>query len=252
MNMGDTNTTPFDTVTHASRGTYCSGQAVQLAAKKVKDEILEWSSKLMNVPKENLDIKDSNIFIKNGNFKSSYESISIEKVVQSGQSKGWGTIIASANVRPIACPPHFVVCFVELEVDTRTGKVNLKKIVQGADAGTIIYPDGLKGQIIGALHMGFGYALTEEVIIDQRTGEVINSNLADYKMLTFADMPIDIDVFAVESYEKSGPFGAKGIGEGATSCVAAAVGNAIYNAVGVRVRDLPISAEKIFRALKNK
>lgn len=257
MNLGDTNTSPFDTVTHASRGTYSSGQAVQAAARKVKEQILEWAEKILEVDKADLDVKNSEIIIKSEQFDNfaggfnegrNKETIPVSRIVSEGQSRGFGSIIASASVRPTACPPHYVVCFIEVEVDTRTGNVEVKKVVQGADAGTIIYPQGFKGQIIGAIHMGLGYALFEEVMIDQSSGKVLNPGFSDYKMLTSQDMP-DVDIFAIETYEKTGPFGAKGIGEGVLSCVAAAVGNAVFDAVGVRVRDLPISPEKILKGL---
>ena len=229
---------------------------------KVKAQILDWATKLLEIDKKELDIQDSQVisvsktgifdnFIGGLDTKKKKKSMPVSKVISLGQSMGYGSIIASASVRPTACPPHYVVCFVGVEVNTRTGNVAVKKVVQGVDPGTIIYPDGLKGQIIGAIHMGLGYALYEEIQIDQKNGQVLNPGFSDYKMLTTEDMP-DVDVFAIETYEKTGPFGAKGIGEGALSCVAAAVGNAVFDAVGVRIRDLPINPEKVLRALNNK
>jgi len=209
MNLGDTNTAPFDTVTHASRGTYCARQAVQAAAKKVKEQILDWAAKLLEIDKKELDIQDSQVISvsKTGifdNFAGGFDtqktkkSMPVSKVISLGQSMGYGSIVATASVRPTACPPHYVVCFVKVEVNTKTGNVIVKKVVQGADPGTIIYPDGLRGQIIGAIHMGLGYALYEEIQIDQKNGQVLNPGFSDYKMLTAEDMP-DVDVFAIET-----------------------------------------------------
>ena len=111
--------------------------------------------------------------------------------------------------------------------------------------------NNVEGQMAGGVHMGLGFALMEDTIIDPKSGEVLNSNFANFKMLTFEDMP-EITKVIADTYEPTGPLGAKAIGEGVTNPVAAAVGNAIYNACGVRIRDLPCSPEKILRKLKEK
>ncbi len=153
-------------------------------------------------------------------------------------------------MRPGACPPHFTVTFVEVEVDTLTGIVRVIRAVQGADAGTTVNINNVKGQVAGGLHMGLGFALMEDTCFDEQ-GKVVNPNFLDYKMLLAEDMP-DVETVLADTYEPTGPFGAKGIGEGATNPVAAAVTNAIYNAVGVRITDLPATMEKIFKALREK
>lgn len=148
--------------------------------------------------------------------------------------------------------PHILygsmTCVALVEVDTITGQVNVLKVVSAPDAGRIINRQGLEGQVEGGVVMGLGYALMEKVIFN--TGRIINDNLDTYLMPTALDCP-EIVVTPVEVIEKSGPFGAKGIGECTTGPIAPAILNAIYDAVGVRIRDLPVSMEKIFFALQN-
>jgi CO/xanthine dehydrogenase Mo-binding subunit len=175
--------------------------------------------------------------------------ISIREVVQKAQYDGWGTAVGSASVRAPACPPHFTVVFVEVDVDTVTGEVKLVRAITGADVGTPISGHGLRGQMIGGLHMGLGYALTECIHIDPIDGRVLNPNFTDYKFISPVDMP-QVETIVADTHEPTGPFGAKGIGEGVTNPVASAVANAIYNAIGVRIYSLPMTPEKILWALK--
>jgi CO/xanthine dehydrogenase Mo-binding subunit len=121
----------------------------------------------------------------------------------------------------------------------------------GADVGTPINPDNVEGQISGGVHMGLGFALLEDTQFDPVSGEVLNPNFSDYKTLTALDMP-PVEMMIADTFEPTGPFGAKGVGEGATNPVAAAVATAVYNAVGIRMRELPMSCEKILRALKER
>jgi CO/xanthine dehydrogenase Mo-binding subunit len=245
--MGDTNMTPFDVPTHASRATYGAGRAVKKAAEEVKRVLIRWASDVLGVPAPELAAQDGRIF----DARNPEKSLTIKELVQTAQSRGWGSAMGESSVRPDACPPHFTVCFVEVEVDTETGQVKILRAVQGADVGTPVNLLSVEGQMIGGLHMGLGYALTEDTGIDAKTGEVQNPTLRDYKILTSLDMP-EIELSIADEFEPTGPFGAKGVGEGATNPVAAAVANAVYNAVGVRIKDLPITAEKLVGALKEK
>lgn len=122
------------------------------------------------------------------------------------------------------------------------------RAISGADTGTVINRNHVEGQMEGGMHMGIGFALMEDTKIDPATGCVLNGNFADYKILTMLDMPRVEKIFA-DTYEPTGPFGAKALGEGVTNPVAAAVTNAIYNACGVRIFDLPCTPEKILRGL---
>jgi CO/xanthine dehydrogenase Mo-binding subunit len=208
---------------------------------------LEWTSELLEAPIEDLIAELGNIYVTG----SPDKHISIADLVQIAQVRGWGSAIGQASVRPEACPPHFTVCFVEVLVDTQTGKVEVVKAVSGADVGTPINLNNVEGQIEGGIHMGIGFALYEDTKFDQVTGHLLNPGFLDYKILTFDDMP-PVQTIIADTYEPTGPFGAKGVGEGVTNPVAPAVANAIYNAIGVRITDLPITAEKILKAIADK
>lgn len=246
VSMGDTNVTPFDVPTHASRGTYGAGRAVKEAASRVKAVLLRWASEMLETPVAALAAAQGRIFVALAPDKG----VTIEEVVRTAQDLGWGSAVGEASVRPDACPPHFTVTFVEVEVDTRTGIVRVVRAVQGADVGTAVNRGSVEGQVAGGLHMGLGFALLEDTRFD-RQGKVVNPDFRDYKVFLPRDMP-EVETIIADTYEPTGPFGAKGIGEGATNPVAAAVTNAIYNAVGVRITDLPATMEKVFKALKEK
>jgi len=245
VEMGNTTCTLFDVPTHASRANYGSGLAVVQAAGVVKAKLFQWAADLLEAAEEDLVAEDGKIHVRG----SEQRYISVCEVVQQAQQLGWGSACGEASVRPEACPPHFIVCFVEVAVDTATGKVEVLRAVTGADAGTPINLNTVEGQIVGGLHMGLGYGLMEDTLFEPETGRILNADFIDYKILTMPDMPLTDTVIA-DTYEPTGPFGAKGIGEGVTNPVAAAVANAIYAAVGVRVLDLPISAEKILAGIK--
>ena len=138
---------------------------------------------------------------------------------------------------------------VEVEVDPETGKVKILNYVAAHDVGRAINPLLLEGQVYGGITMGVGYALSEQLILHK--GEVMNPNFRDYKMLTAKDR-IPIKALVVETDDPAGPFGAKGIGEPGCVPTAPAIANAIYDAIGVRINDLPITPEKIVAALKQK
>lgn len=245
--MGNTNMTLFDVPTHASRGTYGAGSAVKKASEKVKQTLLNWASEMLEASGETLLAEKGKIFV----LGNPDRWVTVREVVETAQASGWGSAAGEASIRPNACPPHFTVCFVEVEVDIRTGQVKVLRAVTGADVGTPINLNSVEGQIVGGLHMGLGFALLEDTRFDGKTGKILNPNFRDFKTLTALDMP-SIEKMVADTFEPTGPFGAKGVGEGATNPVAAAVANAIYNAVGVRIKDLPITIEKILRALKEK
>lgn len=244
---GDTETTLFDVPTHASRGTYGSGLAVEASVRKMKEILLEWGSRIFETPVQNLQFGGGKVWVAD----DPERCLSLEEVARTGQYKGWGTILVEASIRPTACPPHFTVFFVEVEVDTQTGEVKVLHAIGGADVGTVINRVAVEGQIGGGLHMGLGFGLLEDTVIHQETGEILNPNFLDYKILTALDMPTLETIFA-DTFEPTGPFGAKGIGEGVTNPVAPALCNAIYDAIGIRIKELPVTAEKILGALREK
>jgi xanthine dehydrogenase molybdenum-binding subunit len=138
---------------------------------------------------------------------------------------------------------------VEVEVDKETGQVKILRYIAAHDVGRSINPMLLEGQVYGGAAMGIGYALTERLIL--QNGKVMNPNFLDYKMLTAKDVP-NIEPIVVETDDPFGPFGAKGVGEPGLVPTAPAIANAIYDAVGVRIKDLPITPEKVLAALKEK
>ena len=141
----------------------------------------------------------------------------------------------------------FGVQAVEVKVDSETGKVDLLHITTAHECGKVINPIGLEGQVDGASVMAAGWALTED--IQTRNGKIVNDNFRDYKLLLAEDVP-EMTVIEVETHEPEGPYGAKEAGEGLTIPTGAAIANAVYNAVGVRIKDMPITPEKILRALE--
>jgi len=245
VTKSDTDITLYDIWNHASRSVYCVGTAARAAALNAKRTILDWASRMLLAPVDQLEARDRRIYMKT----DSSVGISIREVLLWAQSQDWGTAIGTASLRAPACPPHFTATFVQVDVDTMTGEVRLVRVVQGADVGTPIIPSAVRGQIIGGLHMGLGYALTENVVYDPVDGHVVNPNFRDYKLLSPLDMP-QVETFLADTFEPTGPFGAKGIGEGAANPVAPAVYNAVFSAVGARVYDMPMTPEKILKAIE--
>ena len=143
----------------------------------------------------------------------------------------------------------FGVQAVEAGVDPDTGKVNLKNCVTTHDCGQVINPLGLQGQLEGAIAMAAGYGFTEDLPMDE--GKILNPNLVDYKILRTTEMP-ETTVSEVTTYEPEGPFGAKEAGEGLTNPTAGALANAVFQAIGTSIKELPITPEKVLNALKEK
>ena len=247
VTQADTENSLYEHWVHASRSVYSIGSAAKAASLNAKQVVLDWASMVLDVPSDQLDIKDRRVFF----IKDPSVETGIREVLEYAQSQFLGTAIGTASRRATACPPHFVSTFVEVDVDTKTGEVKVVRVFHGADVGTPINPGIVRGQLIGGLHMGLGYALTENVVYDPNDGHVLNPNFRDYKLMTPLDMP-EVETFLADTYEPTGPFGAKGVGEGSTNTVAPAVYNAVYNAVGARVFTMPLTPDKVLRALREK
>jgi CO/xanthine dehydrogenase Mo-binding subunit len=153
---------------------------------------------------------------------------------------------SSVGVAP-AMPGYYGAIFAEVEVDTETGEVNVLKLTSAFDVGKAINPDLVKGQITGGGVMGMGFALTENLLVEN--GRIMNSSFGDYRLLRACDVPQIVPII-VESNEPTGPFGAKGIGEGCMVNVASAISNAIGHATGVRLTDLNMTPEAILEGLE--
>ena len=142
----------------------------------------------------------------------------------------------------------FLATFAEVEVNTATGQVEVLKLVMLNDCGTVMYASGAEAQQVGGQCMGVGESLTEEIIYDEKTGIPLNFNWIDYKIPTIVDMP-DVEPVLLEVWRGAGEYGACGIGEAVVSCTPRAIANAIYNAIGVRIDEIPIKPEKVLKAL---
>ncbi len=255
----DTKTTVYDVCTHASRGTYVGGEAARRAAQIVKKKLLEYAVRLLGdvVNPEALTIKPDEelgqgvIYVEGMPEKK----ITVGEVAREAWQRNWGSIAAVVSYRATNSPPAYTVYFVEVEVDTWTGRVRPVRVVAGADVGTVVNPDLAAGQLHGGFAQGWGMTVLEDTPYDPRTGELAcRGFITDYKILTAQDMPSleDFQVIFASTYEPTGPYGAKGLGESALNPVAGAVANAIYNALGVRFYELPITPEKILKALKER
>ncbi|MDI6814082.1 MAG: molybdopterin-dependent oxidoreductase [Desulfitobacteriaceae bacterium] len=253
----DTRTTPYDVCTHATRGVYAGGGAVKKVASQVREKLLDYASRILGVPPSALKIKPDEeigqgvIYVEGIPGKE----VTIGEVAATARYKDWGTIAAVDSLRQVNCPPAYTAHYIEVEVDMGTGKIKPVRAVIGCDAGTVINPELAEGQLHGGLYRGMGYALLEDTNYDEKTGELANKGfLTDYKMITAPELPNleNIRIFFTNTYEPTGPFGAKGIGEAALNPVPAAVANAVYNATGIRFREIPITPEKILRALKER
>ncbi|WP_327129547.1 xanthine dehydrogenase family protein molybdopterin-binding subunit [Streptomyces sp. NBC_01727] len=241
----DTDSSPYDVVTHASRSTYVSGMVAKLAAEKVRDILCEMAGRILEVDAAKIELRNGHARV----VGTAGKTVSIEEIARTAQMRQWGTIIAEASKRAVTTASHFTCKFVEVSVDTETGHITVDRVVAGSDVGQVINPVLVEGQIHGGAAQAFGYALLEDIQVDRETGRTLNADYLNYKILTSRDACRDFEVFFAETYEDTGPFGAKGIGESANNDGASAIANAVANAIGVHITDLPITPERVLRAL---
>ncbi|HVP23861.1 MAG TPA: xanthine dehydrogenase family protein molybdopterin-binding subunit [Conexivisphaerales archaeon] len=255
--QSDTQTTVYDVSAHASRGVYAGGGAVLKVSKEVKEKLLSFAGKIMGEDPANLKIVPD-LGLKQGVVLSQThpeKRMTVGEVTSLARQRNMGSVAAIDSYRPTAGPPHFIAFFVEVEVDVETGVCRPIRVVSGADIGTVVNPDLAEGQIQGGFSMGWSMATLEDILYDPVTGDMANRGmLVDYKLPTAPDLPPndDFKVFFAKTYEPTGPFGAKGMGEGSYNPVAGAVANAVYNAIGVRLYELPMTPERILAALRAK
>lgn len=264
----DTDITPFDLGTASSRSTFNMGNAIRKACADAKRQLFELAAKELGVAEDVLETADSRVFVKNSPEKSLHIRDLFIPMVIGGYTLKEGAEIfgkatyylpgvmpdpeTGASERPAAFY-MFVAQAAEVEVDTQTGKIRVTKMVTANDCGKAMNPMMVEGQQDGGvLSMGIGSALLEEVITDN--GVMLNPQLADYKIPTTLDCP-DCDNYKsaiIETAHRDGPWGAKGVGEGTMVSSAPAIANAIYDAIGIRFHEIPITPEKVLRALKEK
>jgi len=254
----DTDVCPWDVGAHASRTTFVAGNAALGAAKKIKARLLELGAKQLEVPLEKLALRQRCIVDKDDPAKR----LEIGKLLRKAHfSHGGQMLMAEYFYDPsnenmgkdftgnMSMTYTFGTHGVRVKVDEETGKIKILKYVAAHDVGKAINPMLLEGQVYGGVMMGIGYAMTEQIILEK--GENMNPNFRDYKILTAKDV-VPIEAPVLETFDKDGPYGAKGIGEPGCVPTAPAIANAIYDAVGVRIKDLPITPEKVLAALREK
>jgi putative selenate reductase molybdopterin-binding subunit len=175
-------------------------------------------------------------------------SVSLEKIaLHSLHQEDQRQIMDTASYVSMASPPPFAAQFAEVEVDTETGQVTVKKLVMAVDAGVVINPITASGQIEGGMTQALGYGHCEEMVYDDK-GRMVNTELGSYKIYAAHEMP-ELETILVQTYEPTGPFGAKAIAEIPKDGVAPALASAIFNATGVRIREIPFTPEKVWKAL---
>jgi CO/xanthine dehydrogenase Mo-binding subunit len=261
----NTNYSSYGWQTAASSKTFFNGNSVMRAAIDIRKKMVEYASKILGLPDSELDAKDGELYSKRDpNKKIPFSAVSMGVFNQEGGNYG-GPIIGygvytvedgtyldketGQGRRPSAFW-MFAAMTAEVEVNTETGQINVLKLSSANDVGKSINPEMVKNQIVGGAVQGIGSALFEEVIFNEE-GRVMNANMHDYKMPMIGDCPAELLAIPVESSpHPDGPFGAKGVGEPAMACPAAAISNAVADAIGVRIYSLPLTPEKILDAIK--
>ncbi len=255
----DSDITPLGFGAYSSRVTLMGGNAAKMAGEEVKKHVISAAAEILYIDKSRLEARDNRVFAKDDPEKFvPWEEAAAAYFSTNGPLVGKGHYSPPEGLggkykgAPVGTSPaySFSASVCEVEVDMETGKVKVLNFWDAHDCGTAINPMAVEGQVEGAIVMGMSETLFEEEVFDQQ-GKMINADLHNYLIATAADMPI-IDSTIVDSYEPEGPFGAKEVGEGATLPVLGAIANAIADAIGVRIFDLPITPEKILNALKSK
>lgn len=246
----DTDVTGFDIGTHASRGCYSIGRAVQKAAGLARVKFLERAAHKLGVSMDSLDMKDKRIFVKSDPEKSiHYSQVAADLIYN--YEKDCRQLVIHATLEPTEFAPPWQAGFAEVEVDTETGEVTVTKWLTVHDIGKAINPTIVEGQLEGGTLQGIGFALFEDTIINSQTGALMTDGFEKYKIPTTLDMP-DQETVLVELGDPTGPFGAKSVGESGIFLQAPAISNAIYDAVGIRMREVPMTPEKVLAAIQAK
>ncbi len=256
MVSGDTELTPLDLGSYSSRVTLMAGNAVKQAAAEVRKQVFEIASEKLGVPQKRLEAKARIIYDKDNRSKNMpFAEAAALAFGKSGPVIGRGAyqpskLGGSYKGATVGTSPaySFGAAVAEVEVDMETGKVKFLNFTDAHDVGQPINPMAVHGQVEGCASMGLGETVLEEVVNDDK-GNIVNPNLHEYIIPGIYETP-KINSIIVPSHEAAGPYGAKEVGEGAMLPVIGAIANAIYDATGVRIKDLPITSEKISKAIK--
>ncbi len=242
---GDTDVTPFDKGAYASSTTYISGMAVKRAAEAARARIVERAGRLLGIEEEWVELRDRRAWAPDGH-SVPLEDIALNALHTEDQEQ----IMGIASHWSPDSPAPFGAQFAEVEVDVETGEVTVTKLVMAVDCGVPINPLTASGQVEGGMIQSLGYGLTEEIVLDGQ-GRPLNAAFGPYWIFRADDTP-PTEVIFVQTMEHSGPFGAKSVGEIPIDGVAPAVRNAVRNATGVAIDTLPLTPERVWRALQGR
>ena len=241
----DTDFTPFDVGAYASSTTYISGAAVVVAARKVAEQIKAVAGQILDVPAEEIMLAERQAWADDGRSVTLAE-IALHSLHKTGQHQ----IMAVGSYVSPDSPPPFAAQFADVTVDTGTGQVTVNKLVMVLDCGMIVNPAAAVGQIEGGMTQALGYAVCEEMLFDE-SGRLVNPRFGDYRIFTADEMP-EMVVRFVQTYEPTHPFGVKAVAEIPLDGVGPAVANAVYNAIGVQIPVIPLTPERVWRALQRR
>ena len=265
IRTGDTDHTPYEWQTVASRITYCAGNAIKLAAEDLKEKLLDLAQIKLGYIKRELYLEDGWIINRNHpESRMPMSDLALGLAFEDGSGYGGpaigvGTFTLPNNINYDPAtgyspkPAAFwttAVAGAEVEVDTETGLIEVKKLVESCDPGHIVNPELYKAQVEGGMMQALGTVLFEELKL--KDGKVLNKSFVDYKIPTIDNAPETFIAMGVEHPEETGPYGARGIGEPAMVPGAPAIANAIYNATGCRFTEMPITPERMLKALQEK
>ncbi|MCL5290346.1 MAG: xanthine dehydrogenase family protein molybdopterin-binding subunit [Bacillota bacterium] len=243
VNAADTDVSPYDPGSYASSTTYVTGMAVVRAAEDLKKQILEHGAKFLEISPAEVEFDGKTLQTLDGNKAIGLRELAPLLVLGTGKQQLVGTATYGSDVSP----PPFIAGFAEVEVDKETGKVDLLDYVAVVDCGTVINSNLARIQVEGGIVQGIGMALYEDVRYDQK-GNLLTNSFMQYKIPCRKDIGT-VRVAFEESFEPTGPFGAKSIGEVVINTPAPAIAHAVFNAVGVQVTTLPITPEKVFMGM---
>jgi CO/xanthine dehydrogenase Mo-binding subunit len=251
--MGDTATVPYDQQTSASRSSVLMGTAVLNGCRAVQARLRAMAARLEGATEDEITVD-------RGEVRVGDRVLPIRDVLIRGLGALGGEVIGIGEMRKEAEPDHplggtaaffeFNCTAVEVEVDRETGDVTVLRHVTVSDVGKALHPGQVRGQDEGAAVMALGHTLMEQILLDDE-GRIRNLGAIDYKIPTSMDLPLSMESEAIEHEDGPGPYGSKGMSEGALLCVAPAVAAAVRDATGVVIRDLPLSPERVWRALRD-
>jgi CO/xanthine dehydrogenase Mo-binding subunit len=252
--MGDTSVVPFDSSTSASRSTVFMGNAIQKACTHIKEQLATIAAEVFAV-----DARE--ISADGGRIRLPGQDLSYADVLKKYYGSSRGEVIGIGSSRSAFVPDHplgghpafweMLCAAVEVEVDPGTGMVDILKLVLVSDVGKALNPLQVETQDEGSAVMGIGHTLMEHLILDEH-GRILNLGALDYRIPTIKDIPLELHTVMIENGDGPGPFGSKGSGEGGLLSIAAAIGSAVSQATGVVIRDLPLTPERIWRAIQEK